>query len=104
MEDVEKCEEKLRAKGLAPKIMIDLSHENSGKDHKKQQMVLNDVITQKKAGNKSIFGIMIESNLHEGNQKITDNIDDLEYGVSITDSCISWEETEKMLNDLHGAL
>ena len=114
MEDIEKCEEKLEQKGFAPKIMVDLSHENSGKKHERQKMVLNDVIAQKtvdsstaalgREGNKSIFGVMIESNLFEGNQKITENIDDLKYGVSVTDACVGWDETEEMLNELYAAI
>lgn len=97
-EDIRKCEEKLNGENSAPKIMVDCSHENSGKDCTKQKIVIKDIIAQKKQGNKSIFGIMLESNLFEGNQKITDN---LKYGVSITDACIGWEETEKLLRDLY---
>ncbi len=97
-EDIRKCEKKLKAKGFIPRIMVDCSHENSGKDFKKQKIVVEDIISQIKNGNKSIFGIMLESNLFEGNQKITDN---LKYGVSITDACIGWEETEKLLRDLY---
>lgn len=100
-ENIEECENKLRTNDFTPKIMIDCSHENSGKKHEKQKMVLRDVIAQKQFGNKSIFGLMIESNLFEGNQKIADNFDDLKYGVSVTDSCIGWEETEELLNYLY---
>ena len=111
VEDVEKCESKLKEKKSAPKIMVDLSHANSGKKYERQKMVLDDIIAQKKVdpstvalgrdGNKSIFGVMIESNLFEGNQKITNGINDLKYGVSVTDACIGWDETEKMLNNLY---
>lgn len=101
-EDVEKCENKLSSKGFTPKIMIDCSHQNSGKDHTRQKIVIDDVITQKKQGNKSIFGVMIEGNLFEGKQSISAN--DLKYGVSITDACIGWEETEKLLHDLYESL
>ncbi len=113
IEDIEKCEAKLKEKKTAPKIMVDLSHANSGKKPERQKMVLNDIIAQKKAdpsavalgreGNKSIFGVMIESNLSEGNQKITNGTSDLKYGVSVTDACIGWEETEKMLGELYAA-
>ncbi len=99
MEDIEECEKKLEAKGFTPKIMIDCSHQNSGKDHTRQKIVIDDVIAQKKQGNKSIFGVMIEGNLFEGKQSIS--VDDLKYGVSITDACIGWEETEKLLHDLY---
>jgi len=104
MEHIKECEDKLNSKGFTPRIMIDCSHENSGKNYENQSIVLQDVISQKTRGNKSIFGVMIESNINEGQQKITDNIDDLEYGISITDSCIGWEETEKLLNQLHESL
>lgn len=100
-EDIKICEEKLKIDGSTPRIMVDCSHENSGRDFKKQKIVVNDIISQIKNGNKSIFGIMLESNLFEGNQKITDN---LKYGVSITDSCIGWEETEKLLNELYESI
>ncbi len=101
---VKLCEEKLTAKGFNPKIMIDCSHENSGKDHTKQKLVIENIIAQKKAGNTSIFGIMMESNLHEGKQSMTENITDLKYGVSITDACIGWEETESILHQLHQSI
>jgi 3-deoxy-7-phosphoheptulonate synthase len=96
--DIEECEKKLNGENPTPKIMVDCSHENSGKDHTKQKIVVKDIIAQKKHGNKSIFGIMLESNLFEGNQKITD---DLKYGVSITDACIGWDETERLLHNLY---
>lgn len=102
-EDVEKCEAELRSKNIVPRIMIDCSHENSGKDHKRQKIVVRDILEQKKAGNESVFGIMLESNLFEGSQKVPGDIKDLKYGVSITDACIGWEETEKLLGELHGA-
>ncbi|EKD63590.1 MAG: hypothetical protein ACD_51C00249G0010 [uncultured bacterium] len=104
MEDIEECENKLKAKGFTPKIMIDCSHENSGKDPKKQKIVIMDILAQKQMGNKSIFGIMIESNLKEGRQDIPENISDLKYGLSITDACIGWEETEKLLRYIHKTL
>ncbi len=103
-EDIEKCEKKLEAKGFVPKIMIDCSHENSAKNHEKQNEVIEDVIAQKKSGNQSIFGVMLESNLFEGRQGTPDDLNDLEYGVSITDACIGWDETEKLLRYLHEAV
>lgn len=103
-EDIELCEKKLQAKNFVPKIMIDCSHENSGKNHERQSRVIEDVIVQKKAGNQSIFGVMIESNLFEGNQIIPENLNDLKYGVSITDGCIGWNETERLLQYLHEAV
>jgi 3-deoxy-7-phosphoheptulonate synthase len=94
-------EEKLKAENFAPKIMIDCSHENSGKNHRNQSLVLEDILKQRKAGNRSIFGCMIESNIHSGNQIVPEKLEDLKYGVSITDKCIDWEETEDLIANLY---
>ena len=93
-------EQKLKEAGLEPRIMVDCSHANSSKKAKNQAIVAKDIAEQIKAGNQSIIGIMIESNLHFGCQKPTKNISELKYGVSITDECIGWEETEDLLKDL----
>ncbi len=103
MEDIEECELKLKAAGFDPRIMVDCSHENSGKDYKKQGIVVKDIIAQKKFGNKSIFGLMLESNLHEGNQKMAAP-EDLKYGVSITDACVGWDETEHIMREIYGGI
>ena len=84
-------------------IMVDCSHGNSRKDHTKQKEVLKDVISQIKNNNTSIIGVMIESNINEGNQKLA-NISELRYGVSITDACINIEETEKLVLDAYKSL
>ncbi len=80
-----------------PSVIIDCSHANSGKKFTRQKRVFHSVLDQIIYGQKNIAGVMMESNLHEGNQKFTGNFDDLKYGVSITDSCIGWEETESLL-------
>ncbi|PCJ25883.1 MAG: 3-deoxy-7-phosphoheptulonate synthase [SAR86 cluster bacterium] len=98
-ESVAACEAELQKAGLAENIMIDCSHGNSSKDPQKQKLVLDDVSAQINNGNKSIIGVMIESNLEEGNQPIPDDLDDLKYGVSITDACINWGATEILLRD-----
>ncbi|PCJ93109.1 MAG: hypothetical protein COA46_02570 [Porticoccaceae bacterium] len=67
-------------------------------------MVIDNVTNQILEGNKSIIGIMVESNINAGNQKITPNLDDLKYGVSITDACIDWETTVKSLRDMREKL
>jgi 3-deoxy-7-phosphoheptulonate synthase len=77
--------------------VIDCSHGNSSKDHRKQKEVFANVIDQIVAGDSAIVGLMLESNIHEGNQPIPDDIKDLKYGVSITDKCISWLETEEII-------
>ena len=79
--------------------MIDCSHGNSQKNHTKQIEVLNDVAKQLQQGNKSIIGVMIESNLEEGNQPIPDDLEDIRPGGSVTDACISWETTESVLRN-----
>ena len=89
----------LEKKGLRKSIMIDCSHANSLKNAKNQQVVLQNVAQQIKAGNSSIIGLMIESNLHFGKQSIPADLSTLQYGVSVTDECVGWEDTENMLED-----
>lgn len=97
-------ETKLKEAGLEPRIMIDCSHANSGKNAKNQALVLEDIAQQITDGNTSIMGIMVESNLEFGAQKLTKDISSLKYGVSITDECIGWNETESLLKDLNQKL
>ncbi len=87
----------LKKAGVRPNLIIDCSHGNSGKDHTKQPVVFRDVMQQRLAGNKHIVGIMLESHLFPGNQKLEGDPSKLKYGVSITDACIGWEETEALL-------
>ncbi len=91
------AEERLKAANLPQRIVIDCSHGNSNKDHRRQSAVFANVIEQILDGHDSIVGMMLESNLFEGNQSIPKNLKDLKYGVSVTDKCISWEETEKII-------
>ena len=91
------AEKKLAGEGLPPVLMVDCSHANSEKKFAKQEEVWRSVIDQRVGGTKSLIGIMVESHLNEGNQPIPKNAADLKYGVSITDSCIGWETTERML-------
>ncbi|MEX0762083.1 MAG: 3-deoxy-7-phosphoheptulonate synthase [Dehalococcoidia bacterium] len=90
--------------GENPYLMIDCSHANSNKDHKIQPIVFRDVMGQRLAGNKNIVGIMMESHLFEGNQKLGSDPSTLEYGVSITDACVGWEETESLLMEAYEGL
>ncbi len=101
---IAQCEETLREAGLAENIMVDCSHGNSNKNYNLQPLVVDNVVGQIIAGNKSIMGIMLESNLKEGNQKIPADLSQLEYGVSVTDACIDWETTEKLLRDMDAKL
>ena len=91
------CEQELEAAGVAPNIMVDCSHANSNKDHNLQPLVLDNVTNQIIEGNKSIIGVMIESHLNAGNQKLSSNPEDMDYGVSVTDACIDWQTTEDAL-------
>jgi 3-deoxy-7-phosphoheptulonate synthase len=95
--------ERLDSRGLSPRLMVDCSHANSNKDYRKQSIAWNEVVAQRAAGNRNIMGLMIESNLKPGNQNSTDP-SKLEYGVSITDACIDWDETEKLIREAHSAL
>jgi 3-deoxy-7-phosphoheptulonate synthase len=103
-EDILKTEELLAKAGLNPTIMVDCSHGNSEKNHEKQPAVLEAVISQIEAGNRSISGVMIESYLQGGNQSISADHTKLKYGVSITDKCIDWATTERILRDAHRRL
>jgi 3-deoxy-7-phosphoheptulonate synthase len=94
----------LADKGLHQSIIVDCSHANSRKRYKDQKIVWEDVINQRAAGNHAIIGFMLESNLHEGNQKNTGDLRTMKYGVSITDACISWEMTEDLIRSAHQLL
>ncbi|MDE8603106.1 3-deoxy-7-phosphoheptulonate synthase [Marinomonas sp. RSW2] len=97
-------EEALTSAKLMHNIMVDCSHENSSKKPERQVTVAEDSTQQILDGNNSIMGLMIESNIGWGNQKVPTNLKDLEYGVSITDACIDWEATEKALTDMANTL
>lgn len=106
-EDIRKTEEMLEKSSLFPTVMVDCSHGNSEKNHENQPRVLESVIDQIVAGNRSISGVMIESFLQAGNQSLPKDpkdLSDLKYGVSITDKCIDWPTTESMLWEAHGRL
>lgn len=91
------AESRLVKAGLPPVLMVDCSHANSAKQHARQEDVWRSLIEQRVAGARSLIGVMIESYLQEGNQPIPENPAELRYGVSVTDACISWETTERML-------
>ena len=98
-EDIELVSEVLKKSNLLETIMIDMSHGNSSKQHKKQLEVCSDVSNQIASGEHRITGVMIESNIEEGNQSAKDKTN-LIYGKSITDACINWEDTLICLNQL----
>jgi 3-deoxy-7-phosphoheptulonate synthase len=96
-ESIRAAEEKLISEKLPPVLMVDCSHANSEKKFAKQEDVWRSVIQQRVEDTHSLIGLMVESSLFEGSQPIPKNLKDLRYGVSITDSCIGWETTERML-------
>jgi len=102
-ESVLKCEKLLKENGLAERIMIDCSHDNSNQDYRNQGKVIEDIKSQILSGNKSIFGVMLESNLFSGKQKILLDKQSMKYGVSVTDGCIDWDETETIIKSLQKA-
>lgn len=103
-ESIRAAEQKLISEKLLPVLMVDCSHANSEKQHARQEDVWKSVIQQRVAGTRSLIGLMVESHLHEGNQPIPKNLKDLRYGVSLTDSCIGWETSERMLRWGYDAL
>jgi 3-deoxy-7-phosphoheptulonate synthase len=95
---------RLEAAGLPARIIVDCSHANSGKDPRRQSVVWRDVLEQRRAGDRSIVGMMLESNIHPGSQPAASDRSTLQYGVSITDACIGWDETEELLREAHARL
>jgi len=103
-ESIADAVEQLNKAGLPTGLMVDCSHANSGKQHTRQEQVWRCVIDQRAAGNRTLIGLMVESYLEEGNQPLPKNPADLRYGVSITDACVDWATTERMLRYAHQAL
>jgi len=93
------AEQAMLKAGLPANIVVDCSHANSFKKPELQPLVMTDVINQVVHGNTSIVGVMIESNLVAGNQKIPEDLSQLKYGCSVTDACVDWGTTEKMLRE-----
>ena len=93
-------EEELSKAGVSTNIVVDASHANSNKDPSLQPLVMENVTQQIVEGNESIVGMMVESHLKHGKQKVGDDPSELEYGVSITDGCIDWETTEKAVREM----
>jgi len=103
-EHITKTEQALTKGGLTPSILVDASHDNSAKKPEQQPDVIRVLLDQITAGNTSIMGAMVESNLESGSQTFPQPKENLRYGVSITDGCIGWETTEKMVREIHTAL
>jgi len=99
------AKQKLAEAGVNGRLMVDCSHGNSEKKHTNQPKVAHDIAQQIAGGETAIMGVMIESNIDEGNQKVPkEGKEHLKYGVSITDACIHWDDTEKVLAELAGAV
>ncbi|MCH8168187.1 MAG: FAD-dependent oxidoreductase [Proteobacteria bacterium] len=94
----------LSKSGVPSQLLVDCSHGNSNKQHTLQAKTLKDVVEQRLAGNTDIIGCMAESNLEAGKQDLSDDPSQLSYGVSITDACIGWEETQELLTWTYGRL
>ncbi|HEU5396202.1 MAG TPA: 3-deoxy-7-phosphoheptulonate synthase [Verrucomicrobiae bacterium] len=103
-DSIRAAEEQLNSAKLPPVLMVDCSHANSGKQHARQEDVWRSVIQQRVDGTRSLIGLMVESHLFEGNQPIPTDLTKLRYGISLTDSCIGWETTERMLRWGHEQL
>ena len=84
--------------------MVDCSHANSNKNHELQTLVMENVANQILEGNKSIIGLMVESNIGAGNQNIPANLSDLKYGISVTDACIDWVTTETTVRKMRDTI
>ncbi|MDH3691553.1 MAG: 3-deoxy-7-phosphoheptulonate synthase AroG [Gammaproteobacteria bacterium] len=102
-QSVEQATKQLQAADMPPRVMIDFSHANSGKDPERQRNVCDDVAAQITAGDRSIIGVMIESHLVAGRQDVVAG-KDLTYGQSITDACLGWEDSVELLRQLASAV
>ncbi|KAI4288376.1 MAG: hypothetical protein L6R35_002364 [Caloplaca aegaea] len=100
-DSIREAKDALQKKGLRKRLMVDCSHGNSLKDHRNQPKVVKDLAGQIEKGEEAIMGVMIESNINEGAQKVPkEGKAGLKYGISITDACIGWDDTEKVLEEL----
>lgn len=102
--DIYECETDLHKAGLPLLLMVDCSHGNSCKDYIKQIQVAYSILDQIKCGNRSIIGLMLESHINAGNQSLQLPTMNLRYGISITDACLDWNNTEKLLRTLYKEL
>lgn len=98
------CERELEKAKVPMNIMVDCSHANSNKDPALQPLVMDNVANQIVEGNTSIVGLMVESNIGWGNQPLCNDLNQLKYGVSVTDACIDWEATENSIRSMHAKL
>lgn len=102
-EDIARATELVAGEEIARAVMVDCSHDNSGKDHTRQGQVCRDALAVFRDGQRALMGLLIESNLKPGKQAWKEGVQ-LEYGMSITDACIGWEETEQLLYEIAEAV
>jgi 3-deoxy-7-phosphoheptulonate synthase len=102
-EQVAAAAARLRSAGLPSRLLVDCAHGNSGKDHTRQPAVAREVLAQIRGGQHAVMGLLLESNLRAGSQKLEPGAS-LEYGVSVTDACVGWEETERLLYEAASAV
>ncbi len=100
-ESIAEAKDRLAKAGLDPAIMVDCSHANSGKKHAQQETVWRAILKQRIQNDPALIGMILESNIHEGSQPMPEKGAPPRYGVSITDECISWETTERLLHMAH---
>ncbi len=103
-EHIAQTEQLLAKAGLPRAVLVDCSHDNSGKKPERQPEVMRALLAQITGGNTAIMGAMIESNLLPGSQAFPQPLNQLKRGVSITDGCIGWDETEALVREIHSAL
>ncbi len=103
-ESVQDAINQLALNQLTTSVIVDCSHGNSAKNHKRQEIVWRSVIEQRLAANNSLVGMMLESYIREGKQSVSKNTKDLQYGLSVTDACIGWQQTAKILRQTYVAL
>ncbi len=96
-QSIAEAAEKMRRAGLEERIVVDCSHGNTNKQHELQEIVMQSILSQRSEGGRNIMGVMVESNLFGGSQKINPDRGKMRYGVSVTDDCIDWNTTERML-------
>jgi 3-deoxy-7-phosphoheptulonate synthase len=103
-QSLEDATQQLRQAQMEPAFLVDCSHANSNKQHEFQEVVWNELVQRRVAGNRDLIGIMVESNLESGSQKIPKDLSQLRYGVSVTDACVGWDTTERMLRHAYAQM
>ncbi len=101
---VQKTLDLMQAAHISPAVMIDCSHANSGSDYRQQRKVWQVALEMRRQGMSQMIGMMVESNLFEGKQNISHQSQNLQYGVSVTDACVGWDETVAMLEEAYNAV